>query len=166
VTAPVVVFAVGNPSRGDDAIGPECYARLEQWLANEGLADRFELIEDFQLQIEHALDLQGRQLALFIDAGASTPGPFTFQRTAPATGAAFTTHELSPEAVLQVYQQTEGEAPPPAFVLCIRGETFELGEPLSEAASHHLDAAFGLLAELCRRPDLAVWEQVANPASA
>jgi len=88
VTAPVVIFAVGNPSRGDDAIGPECCARLEQWLANEGLAERFELIEDFQLQIEHALDLQGRQLALFIDAGARTPGPFTFRRIAPATGAA------------------------------------------------------------------------------
>ena len=70
MTAPVVVFAVGNPSRGDDAIGPVICGRLEKWLENEGLADQFELIEDFQLQIEHAMDLQGRQLALFIDAGA------------------------------------------------------------------------------------------------
>ena len=93
---PIVVFAVGNPSRGDDAIGPELCGRLEGWLANEGLSGQFELIEDFQLQIEHALDLQGRQLALFIDAGANTPGPFTFQRIAPATGAAYTTHELPP----------------------------------------------------------------------
>jgi hydrogenase maturation protease len=162
VTPPVVVFAVGNPSRGDDAIGPECCSRLEKWLENEILSDQFELIEDFQLQIEHALDLQGRQLALFIDAGANTPAPYTFQRIAPATGTAFTTHELPPEAVLQVYRQTEGEEPPPAFVLCVRGEAFGLGEPLSSAASRHLDAAFELLTGLCRQPSLAAWTQAAN----
>jgi len=159
MSAPVVVFAVGNPSRGDDAIGPELCGRLEKWLKSEGLADQFELIEDFQLQIEHALDLQGRQLALFIDAGANTPGPFTFQRIAPATGAAYTTHELPPEAVLQVFVQTENAEPPPAFVLCIRGEQFELGEPLSAAASKHLEAAMALLARLCRDPSLGAWEQ-------
>jgi len=165
VSAPVVIFAVGNPSRGDDALGPECHGQLEKWLENENLADQFELIEDFQLQIEHALDLQGRQLALFIDAGANTPGPFTFERIVPATAAAYTTHELPPEAVLQVYLQTEGEEPPPAFVLCIRGETFELGEALSAAASRHLDAAFSLLNSLCRQPSLAAWERVATPVS-
>jgi hydrogenase maturation protease len=166
VSAPVVIFAVGNPSRGDDALGPECHGQLEKWLENEMLAEQFELIEDFQLQIEHALDLQGRQLALFIDAGASTPGPYTFQRIAPATGAAYTTHELPPEAVLQVYLQTEGEEPPPAFVLCIRGETFELGEGLSAAARSHLDAAFRLLNKLCRQPSLAAWELTATPVRA
>lgn len=162
MTAPVVVFAVGNPSRGDDAIGPELSGRLEGWLESEGLGGQFELIEDFQLQIEHALDLQGRQLALFIDAGANTPGPFTFQRVAPATGAAYTTHELPPEAVLQVFVQTENAEPPPAFVLCVRGEQFELGEPLSAAASQHLEAAMAQLAQLCRNPSLAAWEQGAS----
>jgi len=166
MTAPVVIFAVGNLSRGDDALGPECYGQLEKWLENENLAEQFELIEDFQLQIEHALDLQGRQLALFIDAGANTPGPYTFQRIAPASGAACTTHELPPEAVLQVYVQTEGSEPPPAFVLCIRGETFELGEALSAAAGSHLDAAFSLLTSLCRQPSLAAWEQMANAGGA
>ena len=81
--APVVIFAVGNPSRGDDAIGPMLHGQLEKWLKNENLSDQFDLIEDFQLQIEHVLDLQGRELALFIDAGAHTPEPFTFGRIAP-----------------------------------------------------------------------------------
>jgi hydrogenase maturation protease len=155
--APVVVFAVGNPSRGDDAIGPELCARLARWLDHEGLAGRFELIEDFQLQIEHTLDLADRQLALFIDAGAQTPAPYTFRRIAPAGGFAHTTHQLPPEAVLQVYRQTEGTEPPPAFVLCVRGEQFELGETLSAAAAQHADAAFALLTRLCRQPSLAGW---------
>jgi hydrogenase maturation protease len=162
VSAPVVIFAVGNPSRGDDALGPECYGQLEKWLKTENLANQFELIEDFQLQIEHALDLQGRQLALFIDAGANTPGPFTFQRIAPASGAACTTHELAPEAVLQVYRQTEGEEPPPSFVLCIRGETFELGEALSAAAESNLQAAFDLLQAICRKALVPEWERLAQ----
>ena len=166
MSAPVVIFAVGNPSRGDDAIGPELCGRLEKWLENEGLAGQFELIEDFQLQIEHALDLQDRQLALFIDAGANTPAPFTFQRIASATGIAHTTHELPPEAVLQVYLQTEAAEPPPAFVLCVRGEKFELGEPLSAAAESYLEAAFDLLMQLCRQAALSDWTRAAlNPAN-
>lgn len=158
MTAPVVIFAVGNPSRGDDAIGPELCGRLEKWLKNEGLADQFELIEDFQLQIEHVLDLQGRELALFIDAGANTTAPYTFQRIAPASGIAHSTHELPPEAVLQVYLQTEGAEPPPAFVLCVRGEAFELGESLTAVAQMYVDAAFGLLIQLCQQADLSFWE--------
>ena len=166
MSAPVVIFAVGNPSRGDDAIGPELCGRLEKWFEIEGLSDQFELIEDFQLQIEHALDLQDRQLALFIDAGANTPAPFTFQRIAPASGIAHTTHELPPEAVLQVYLQTEAAEPPPAFVLCVRGEEFELGEPLSAAAESYLEAAFDLLMQLCRQAALSDWTRAAlNPAN-
>lgn len=160
MTAPVVVFAVGNPSRGDDAIGPVLCGRLEKWLENEGLAEQFELIEDFQLQIEHVIDLQGRALALFIDAGIDTPAPFSFQRIAPVGGIAHTTHELPPEAVLQVFRQTEKAEPPPSFTLCVRGEEFELGEPLTAAAESHLEAAFALLGQLCRNPDLASWEAI------
>lgn len=159
MTAPVVIFAVGNPSRGDDAIGPVLLERLADWLGGEGLAEQFELIEDFQLQIEHVLDLQGRELALFIDAGANTAAPFTFQRIAPATGMAHTTHELPPEAVLQVFCQTEGVEPPPAYVLCVRGETFELGEALSAVAESHVEAAFELLQDLCRQAKLPEWSR-------
>lgn len=61
----VVVFAVGNTSRGDDAIGPELLCRLAAWLDKEWLTECFELIEDFQLNIEHALGLSGlRRLSL------------------------------------------------------------------------------------------------------
>lgn len=161
MSAAVVVFAVGNPSRGDDAIGPVLLERLAGWLDDEGLAGQFELVEDFQLQIEHALDLGGRRLALFIDAGANTPAPYTFRRIAPASGIAHTTHELPPEAVLQVYRQTEGAEPPPAFVLCVRGEQFELGEPLTAAAAAGLEGAWLLLTELCRKTVLTEWEQAA-----
>ncbi len=152
MSAPIVVFAVGNPSRGDDAIGPELCGRLEKWLENAGLSDRVELIEDFQLQIEHALDLQGRALAIFVDAGEGTPAPFDFREIFPSTAVAHTTHALSPQAVLQVFLQTEGHEPPPAFVICVRGESFELGDALSPAALGHVEAAFEQLQFVLRQP--------------
>ena len=162
MTAPVVVFAVGNPSRGDDAIGPVICGRLAKWLANENLADQVDLIEDFQLNIEHALDLQGRELALFIDAGQNTPAPFIFAQIYPSTATGHTTHALPPEAVLQVYRQMEGKEPPPSFVLCVRGEKFELGEPLTATAGYHAAAALELLMGLCRQPTAAAWEKAVH----
>ena len=164
MSAPVVVFAVGNPSRGDDALGPLLAERFAAALRDLGRAAEFELVEDFQLQVEHALDLQGRALALFVDAGTGTPAPYDFRPIAPAAGYGHTTHALAPEAVLHVYRQTEEAEPPPAFLLCVRGESFELGEGLSPPAACHLEAALDLLGELARRPSAEDWGRLAGKA--
>ena len=143
--APVLVLAVGNPSRGDDAIGPELAARIEA-AALPGV----EVISEFQLQVENALDLAGRERVIFVDAGTGTPAPFELRRLAPAADFLHTSHAISPEAVLATYRRVTGESPPEAWVLCVRGESFELGEPLSVPAAANLDAAWQ---ELRRRID-------------
>lgn len=150
MTAPFVILACGNPSRGDDALGPLLLERLRAWLAAEGLAARFDLVEDFQLQIEHALDLQGRQAALFIDAGVHTPPPYTLLPVPADAGSGHSTHALTPAAVLAVYRRVVGAEPPPAQVLCVRGEAYELGAGLSAAAAVNLEAAWGALQQHCR----------------
>lgn len=149
----LVIFAVGNPSRGDDALGPLLMAELE----TQSWPD-VTLVADFQLQIEHALDLDGHDLALFIDAGTGTPAPFAFYETAPAADTSISTHALSPAAVLQVHAQLR-QATPPAFVLCIRGEDFELGGALSGAAQGHLAAARQHLATCLATPEAKCWRQ-------
>lgn len=151
-----MVLACGNPSRGDDAIGPLLLARLESWLSESGWADDFVLVEEFQLQVENALDLQGMSAALFIDAGEVTAAPFSLLPAVPAEVLGHSTHALSPGAVLAVFRQVTGEAPPPAEVLCVRGESFELGAPPSAAALAHVEAAWPALQAWCRarrRPD-------------
>jgi len=85
--APVVVIAVGNPSRGDDAIGPELAERLEA----EALPD-VEVIVDYQLQIEHSLELEGRRLAVFVDASISIPAPCSVDVVLPERDASHSTH--------------------------------------------------------------------------
>jgi len=157
----VVVFAVGNPSRGDDALGPLLIAELEA-RAPPGV----HLVGDFQLQIEHALDLEGHALALFIDAGTGTPAPFEFRETTPHAGRPVSSHALPPEAVLQVYADIRGTPPPPAFVLCVRGEEFGLGESLSAAARHNLAAARNHLAACLACPDAAHWRSLRAPLAA
>ena len=161
----IVVFACGNRSRGDDAIGPLLLERLASWLAEQGRSGEFELIDDYQLQIEHALDLQGRRLALFIDAGWDTPAPMQFYATAPAKvpgSLGGGTHTLSPQDVLDVYRRVTQADPPPSFVLCVRGERFELGEGLSSQAQAHVEAAWGRLELLCTQAEGASWRALAE----
>lgn len=155
--APLLIFAYGNPSRGDDALGPMLLERLETLNLPE-----VELLTDFQLQVEHAIDLQGRERVLFIDASVSCPPPFVLSRLAAAKDSSFSSHAMSPRAVLQAYHELYGEAPR-AWLLAVRGETFELGEPLSTAAAAYLEQAFALLQKLCARPSHTVWDQFIMP---
>jgi len=142
--APVLVLAVGNPSRGDDAIGPELAARLEA-AALPGV----EVIVDFQLQVEHALDLAGRERVVFVDAGTGTPAPFELTRLAAAAEFLHTSHALPPAAVLATYRRVTGDEPPEAWLLCVSGESFELGESLSGGAAANVEAAWSTLTGLC-----------------
>lgn len=136
MTAPVLVFGWGNPSRGDDALGPLCVERLRA-LALPGV----ECLDDFQLQPEHALDLAGRRRVLFVDASATAEAPFDVGAVTAARDASFTTHAMSPQAVLQTYADVHGTAPPPCTLLAIRGERFDLGAAPTPAAAAHLAAA-------------------------
>ncbi len=137
---PVVVIAVGNPSRGDDAIGPLLAARLEA-LDLPGI----EVITDFQLAPEHALDLAGREKVIFVDAGEGTTAPFELRRIAARDDRSYTSHAMSPAAVLAAYERAVGGAPPEAWVLCVAGANFELGEPPSPAAAAGMEAAWPAL---------------------
>jgi hydrogenase maturation protease len=148
----LLIFGYGNPSRGDDALGPLLLERIEA-LGFSGV----ECLTDFQLQVEHALDLEGRELALFVDAHLSCPPPFAFTALRPENDRSYTTHAMSPQAVLQVFAEIRRRPPPSAFLLSVRGERFELGEPLSRAAQANLDAAAQFAAKLCARPEPSYW---------
>jgi hydrogenase maturation protease len=138
--APILVLAVGNPSRGDDAIGPELATRLEA-----ARLPHVEVIVEFQLQVENALDLAGRKRVIFVDAGTGTPEPFELRRVEAAAEFLHTSHALSPEAVLATYRRVTGDEPPQAWLLCVRGESFELGEGLSAQAAKRLEQAWDSL---------------------
>lgn len=155
--ARVVLIAYGNPSRGDDALGPALLGRAELWLAEHPDLD-VSLVEDFQLQVEHALDLADADLVLFIDADATGPAPFSLRRVVAARDDTYSTHELSPEAVLHVARLVTQRAVPAAWLLGVHGVQFALGDTLSAAAAGHLEAAWAELRRLLLDPRPDAWD--------
>lgn len=131
-----LVFAWGNPSRGDDAIGP----LFIETLSGDAPTDTDFLCE-YQLQVEHSLDLVGRKRVLFVDASVSCIAPFELTPVRAARDQSFTSHAMSPHALLEAYQMSRGEPAPPACLLSIRGYRFELGLAPSEQARQNLDHA-------------------------
>lgn len=142
--APRLIIGIGNPSRGDDALGPLCIERLQALC----LPDT-ELLTDFQLQVEYVLDLQGRDEVIFVDATASSTEAYTFAPVQACADHSYTSHAVSPAALLAACLQLRQPLPSSVHVLAIRGYGFELGEPLSAQASAHLEQAIAFLRRHC-----------------
>jgi len=139
MVAPVLVFGWGNLSRGDDALGPLLVERLRaEWVP----ADRVECLDDYQLQVEHALDLVGRERVLFVDASLTCAAPFEVTQLRARRERGCSTHSLSPQALLQVFCELQGVEPPPCCLLAIRGASFALGEAPRPEALSHLESAW------------------------
>ncbi|MDP2144381.1 MAG: hydrogenase maturation protease [Gallionella sp.] len=138
MTAPILVFAIGNESRGDDALAPLLVRDLEGWARTAGLDGRVELIEDYQLQVEHVTDLQGRDAVLFVDADVSCDAPFHFSAIDAGHDNSYTSHAMTPFALLHAYRQVYGTDAPSCYLLRVRGYGFELGEALSDEALGNL----------------------------
>jgi len=151
----LLVLGYGNPSRGDDALGPLLLDYIEQQLAIPNL----ELLTDFQLQIEHALDLQNRELVLFVDASVKTGTAFEFTELHPTKDNSYTSHAMSPAAILHVYQSITAQTPPPCFLLGIQGMSFELGAELSDHAAQHLQQACVFTQNLLTEPSATAWRR-------
>ncbi len=159
---PILVFGYGNPSRGDDALGPN----LLEYLKENTIIrlDNIEFLTDFQLQIEHALDLEQRHIVLFVDASVSCTASFELHQLQPERDPSYTTHALSPAAVLQVYQTIKKEIPPPCFLLSIKAEQFELGEDLSIGATQNLQLAGDFAVRLLTNSSLVEWQKLSHNA--
>jgi len=157
--SPILIFAYGNPSRGDDALGP----RLLELIERDGVPEEVELLTDFQLQIEHAMDLQGRQLVLFVDADQSVPAPFALSPVEAKEEIGYTTHAMSPAALLAVYVRVESAPPPLCFLLAIRGYAFDLGQPLTANAAANLHAAARLTQRLLADRTSESWYVLCAP---
>ena len=149
MTRPMLVFGWGNRSRGDDALGPLCVERLRVALPDR---DDIEFLDDYQLMVEHVLDLDGRSRVLFIDASLACAPPFETLALRAAADGSISSHSLSPQALLQVYCELHDEEAPPCTLLAIRGQRFELGAPPSATALAHLDAALQWARSWLARP--------------
>lgn len=157
--APILIFAYGNPSRGDDALGPVMFELLEKNKQDSSELDKIDLLTDYQLQIEHAVDLEQRECVLFIDASVSATAPYEFHRLQAERDSSYTTHAMSPVAVLDVYQQIHKCDPPPSYMLLIRGYEFGLGQLISEQANINLQQGYEFIKRLLVT-DVSRWPEI------
>jgi hydrogenase maturation protease len=137
MTLPLLIFAIGNESRGDDALAPLLVRQLQAG----DVGNQVELIEDFQLQVEHVTDLVDRRAVLFVDADMSCAAPFHFSGITAEQDNSYTSHAMTPFALLHTFNQVYGAAPPPCYLLRVRGYGFELGDNLSAEATANLEQA-------------------------
>ncbi len=158
LSKPILIIAYGNVSRGDDALAPLLLDYVENLPAT--LLETVECLTDFQLQIEHALDLQHRHCVLFVDASVANKKPFEFNQIQPQCDNSYTTHAMTPTAVMQVYVDVLKAAPPPCFLLTLQGVAFELGTDLSSTARHSLEQGCQFVRQLLTHPDVTAWQEL------
>ncbi len=130
------MFGYGNPGRGDDVLGPLFVEKVSQ-LKPMGMCYQ----HDMQLLVEHVTDLDEHDQTLFVDADMTCAEPFEFSAVCAQKDASYTSHALTPEALLYAYQQVYKRGAPEAFLLRIRGYHFALGNKLSNKAADNLNVA-------------------------
>ena len=137
---PILLFGYGNLGRGDDALG----VLLQEAIAALQLP-RVECLTDMQLQVENIADLVGRERILFVDADVSCAAPYLLEKLTAQQDDSYTSHALTPAALLHAFRQVYGMDAPPTQVLHIRGYAFELGDDLSLKARENLAQALSLI---------------------
>ena len=137
----IFVLGYGNPGRQDDGLGPMAAETV-------GLLGLASVTVDaaYQLNIEDADAISGHDTVVFVDASVSAPEPFSFERLTPVDEITFTSHSVSPGSILKLCADHFGPAPE-AYVMAIRGYSFEFEGGLTEAAQRNLDAALRFLSD-------------------
>ncbi len=135
----ILVLGIGNPGRQDDGLGPALIDLLETVAPADVSLDA-----NYQLNVEDALALSTHGTVIFVDASETADEPFSFLALEPSRDIAFTTHELSPAAVLALCEELYGKRPL-AWTLAIRGYAWDMGEDLSPRADVNLSAALAFM---------------------
>ena len=148
----ILVIGYGNPGRRDDGLGPAFAARLET-LRLPGVTVEV----DYQLAIEHAHLVAQHDVVVFADAAADIgdQSPFYLRSLAPAANADYSSHSVSPHAVLHLAAQCFG-AHAGGWLLGIRPIDLEsFAEGLTPGAEANLSAALTAFCEAVESGRLA-----------
>jgi hydrogenase maturation protease len=135
----ILVLGYGNPGRQDDGLGPAAASAISRMGWRNLTA-----IDDYQLNIEDALDVATHDIVWFVDAAKTGQAPFSVSDVLPSATTEFTSHLLRPAALLAI-AKTYCHRAPPAFLLAIRGYEFEFVETLSQGGEENLSVALAML---------------------
>jgi len=137
----VLLLGYGNPGREDDGLGPAAVAAIERmgW-------PHVTVGSNYQLVLEDVVDIAAADVVWFVDASRDGAEPCATRPLEPALDLTFTSHVVSPAALLAMAAQYFGRAPV-AYLMGIRGYAFEFVERLTDGATANLQVAVAELRE-------------------
>ncbi len=131
-----LVIGIGNDGRQDDGLG---WAFLDRLKSMAGFRGPMEY--RFQLQVEDAALVSEADQVVFVDAyRGDLPGGFRWQTCEPCADFQFSTHALPPRAILSLCRDLYPRTPP-AVLLMLQGEAWDLETGLTVMAATHLEHA-------------------------
>ena len=131
-----LMIGIGNSGRSDDGLGWAFVEAVEKanWFTGPTLLR-------YQLQVEDADLIRNYENVIFVDASAKDiPEGFKWEEVLPEDEFEYTTHQLSPGAVLHLCEFIY-KRKPRAYLMSISAENWELGLELGRKAKKNLDAS-------------------------
>lgn len=135
----MILLAIGNASRGDDALG---------W----AFADAIEALGTFpgtieyryQLQVEDADLIREFDEVYFVDATKEELSDgFAIRPCPPDPQFSFSTHAITPGSIMALVHELYPDQIPMAQCVIMSGYQWELDQPMSSASRQHLHDALG-----------------------
>jgi hydrogenase maturation protease len=138
----MIICGFGNPGREDDGAGVAVAQRIEEQLP-AGTTVQY----DYQLNVEDALAVVDKDAVLFIDASVGEFEGTRLSEVTPETVINYSTHAMTPGGILRACEELYGRRPP-AWLLEIKGHSWELREGLSARTAKNCDAALRITAKI------------------
>jgi len=133
----ILIYAYGNPGRQDDGLGNRFIEEIGKWIEKENLV-QIDLESNYQLNIEDAYTISGKDLVIFVDASVEDIEDFRLSLVTPSAGRSeFTMHAASPAFILALCHKLYNKYPV-TYLLQIRGYEWEFREGLSAGAEKNL----------------------------
>lgn len=148
----ILLYGYGNPGRQDDGLGDALVQLASEWIRSEGV-DGVDCDSNFQLQVEDAATIKEYDEVFFVDASMDEQvDQFTVTPLIADGQTSFTMHSVSPGFILFLCEKLF-EACPKAWLVQIRGYSWEMEQELSPGARHNVLLAWQELQRLLRNPD-------------
>ena len=137
----ILVYGYGNPGRQDDGLGPALAEKIDGLNIPGVVTD-----SNYQLNVEDALEITESKAVFFADASVDCEEPFVFKEVLPSNLIRFTTHAISPDSLMALCNELYG-VNVPAYILAIRGYSWEFNRQITDKAENNMQKAFAFLAE-------------------
>mgnify|MGYP000014695326 CR=1 FL=1 len=137
----ILIYGYGNPGRQDDGLGVFLAEEVEKW-ARENHLDHIRTETNYQLNIEDAAEIHDADIVIFADASLATEESFRLEKLQPSPRVEFTMHAVDPAFILYLCDTVYGTFPE-AYVLHLKGDSYEMSEGLTAKGQKVLKEAFG-----------------------